>query len=84
MVNGTGSDLANLNINKENNSTEPNTNETIHSEICTNQCSCEVCKDSSLNSLFSGPDSVSNRKDDATSGSRSSNGPTVPTFGKYI
>ena len=84
MVNETGSDFANLNINKENNSTKPNTNETIQSEICANQCSCEVCKESSPNSLPSGTDSVSNRKDDATTGSRSLNGPTVPTFGKYV
>ena len=31
-VNETGSDFANLNINKENNSNEPNTNETIQSD----------------------------------------------------
>ena len=52
-------------------------------EICSNQCSCDICKDASTENLSSITESRLDNKPNQENVNQSSKSTSVPTFGKY-
>ena len=52
-------------------------------EICSNQCSCDICKDSISENLSSLTESRLDNKPNQENVNQSSKSPSVPTFGKH-
>ena len=77
--------IANLNSSSGNDETQQfKTNNTQNlKEICSNQCSCDICKDTISETLSSITESRLDNKPNQENVNQSSKSSSVPTFGKY-
>ena len=84
VLNSTVADLDTSNGNDENLNLKLKTNNTQNlREICSNQCSCDICKDASSENLSSITESRLDNKPNQENVNQSSKSTSVPTFGKY-
>ena len=80
------STIANIDSHNGNDETPPlKTNNTQNlKEICLNQCSCDICKDTISETLNSVTESRLDNKPNQENVNQSSKSSSVPTFGKYF
>ena len=83
-MNATSNDSASLNTNETTSNSDINESTSISNDICPQQCVCDNCKDSSLDT----PSTVVHEHEDENYelevDEKSSSKPLVPTFGAYI
>ena len=83
VLNKTSNDLTSPKDNKEMSNGKTDKNDTNYSEMCANQCSCEMCKDAPLEKVLSGSKGLSDSKNELQNGSKAAKEPPVSTFGEY-
>ena len=82
MLNSTIANLDSSNGNDETLQFKTNNTQNLK-EICSNQCSCDICKDTISETLSSITESRLDNKPNQENVNQSSKSSSVPTFGKY-
>ena len=82
-LNATNIDLPSSKENESTSKLEIIEGDTNGSDICTNKCSCEICKEASIDNPSSTLKNRPNDKLELKGLVKSSSKPSIPTFGAY-